>query len=191
VDKRETDQFYIVSAMAVIVLAISVWAFVMSLHTGAAGGVVDHSASESSKTADTSKAQETTLDTEAMAQAAIEEISFDTELTKMEDSVVESMISTASDDTKVELYMGEGTCADELLFVTVAKEGDLDGEIEAVQKHLTEMQQSFEDYLPKEAKKIDNAVILQSGLYIVACVSGDKDSTRKVLEEQLKGSTAQ
>ena len=48
-------------------------------------------------------------------------------------------------------------------------------------------QQSFQDYLPKEAKKIDDAVILQSGKYIVACVSGDKDMAGSVIREQLKG----
>jgi hypothetical protein len=177
--------------MAVIVLGISLWAFVMSLHTQASKGVVDRSLGEDSSKAQTAKETKDTLDVEAIAETILGEISFDTELTKMEDSVVESMISKASEDTKIDLYMGEGTCADELLFITVADDSDLEGEIEALQNHLTEMQQSFQDYLPKEAKKIDDAVILQRGHYIVACVSGDKDNTKKVLEEQLKGKEAQ
>jgi 2-C-methyl-D-erythritol 4-phosphate cytidylyltransferase len=63
----------------------------------------------------------------------------------------------------------------------------LDGEVEALKNHLSEMQQSFQDYLPKEAKKIDDAVILQWGRYVVACVSGDKDNAKKVLTEQMEG----
>ena len=105
----------------------------------------------------------------------------------MEDSVAQSMITTASENTRTELYMGEGTSADELLIVTVEDEDQMDQEIENVQKHLTDMRQSFQDYLPKEAKKIDDAVILQSGKYIVACVSGDKDTAGSVIREQLKG----
>ena len=105
----------------------------------------------------------------------------------MDDSVTQSMITTASDKTKVVLYMGEGTSADELLIMTVNDESRMDPEIENVQQHLTDMQQSFQDYLPKEAKKIDDAVILQSGKYIVACVCSDKDTAGSVIREQLKG----
>lgn len=185
-EKKEQDQFYVVSVMAVIVLAISLWAFSMNLHTEASGGVVDHSTGGSSTKAETSKGTGDTLDVGTVAQKVLKEISFDTELTEMEDSVVESMISKASEDTTIDMYMGEGTCADELVFITVADDSDLDGEIAALQNHLTEMQQSFQDYLPKEAKKIEDAVILQRGHYIVACVSGDKDNAKKVLKEQME-----
>jgi hypothetical protein len=187
VEKKEKDHFCAAVVMAVIVLGISVWAFVMNLHTEAAGGVVDKSGTRDVSATETSKGQDGTLDVDAIAQTAIEKISFDTELAKMEDSVVESMITKASEDTQIDLYMGEGTCADELLFITVADESDLDGEVEALKNHLSEMQQSFQDYLPKEAKKIDDAVILQWGRYVVACVSGDKDNAKKVLTEQMEG----
>jgi hypothetical protein len=185
-DTKERRQFCAVVVMAGIVLGISLWAFIMSLHTEASGGVTDKSTVGDSTTQASGETGDA-LDVEAIAAAAMEEISFDTELTRMQDSVVESMISTASEDTRVDLYMGEGTCADELLFVTVADDSDLDGEIEVVQNHLAEMQQSFQDYLPKEAKKIDDAVLLQKGRYIVACVSGDRDKAKKVLKEQLEG----
>ena len=136
---------------------------------------------------DKAKQADGTLDTGAFAGTVIKKVDFDTKLEKMEDSVAQSMITTASENTRTELYMGEGTSADELLIVTVEDEDQMDQEIENVQKHLTDMRQSFQDYLPKEAKKIDDAVILQSGKYIVACVSGDKDTAGSVIREQLKG----
>ena len=57
----------------------------------------------------------------------------------MDDSVTQSMITTASDKTKVVLYMGEGTSADELLIMTVNDESRMDPEIENVQQHLTDL----------------------------------------------------
>lgn len=183
---KERGQLYTVMGLAVIVLAISVWAFVMNLHTQAQGGIVDQSPSSGQDGTRETKKADAALDLEKLAEAVLAEVSFDTELTRMEDSVVGSMITTASEDTGVILYMGEGTCADELLIVTVSDSDQLDAEIESVQKHLNDMQQSFQDYLPKEAKKINDAVILQSRNYIVACVSGDQETARSVLEEQLK-----
>lgn len=185
VENRDKGQFYMVTALAVVVLAISVWAFIQGVRQPGKGGVVQTSLP--GKEISQEKKQETkkTLDTTALAQAVLTEVTFETELTQMDASVTESMITTLDENTKIELYMGEGTCSDELLILTAADSKSVDKEVESVQKHLTDMQQSFQDYLPKEAKKIDDAVILQMKNYIVACVSSDKDKAKKVIEEQL------
>ncbi len=184
--KKEARQFYSVVILAVIVLAISVWAFVQGVTAPGQPGIAQSDMSGKETKPEKETAEEKPLDTEALAKEALKNISFDTELTMMEPSVVESMIVTAGEDTKVQLYMGEGTCADELLIITAAGESEIEAEIESVQQHLSDMQQSFQDYLPKEAKKIDDAVILQTRNYIVACVTSDAENAKKVLEEQLK-----
>lgn len=187
--EKDKRSFYILLACGVIMLAVSVWAFRMEtgMSRTVSADVEDKGfhAGETQKDTETKSSQK--LDTDAFAETVLEKVAFDTKLEKMDSSVAQSMISTAVDDTEIELYMGEGTSADELLIVTVKDESQMEQEIENVQKHLTDMQQSFQDYLPKEAKKINDAVILQSGRYIVACVSGDKDKAADVIREQLKG----
>ena len=186
---KEKKQLYILLACGVLALAVSIWAFRMEKSTGmmVSAEIEDRSLPSGQDDKDKEKQADGTLDTGAFASTVIKKVDFDTKLEKMEDSVAQSMITTASENTRTELYMGEGTSADELLIVTVEDEDQMDQEIENVQKHLTDMRQSFQDYLPKEAKKIDDAVILQSGKYIVACVSGDKDTAGSVIREQLKG----
>jgi len=186
---KEKKQLYILLACGVLALAVSIWAFRMEKSTGmmVSAEIEDRSLPSGRDDKDKAKQADGTLDTGAFASTVIKKVDFDTKLEKMEDSVAQSMITTASENTRTELYMGEGTSADELLIVTVEDEDQMDQEIENVQKHLTDMRQSFQDYLPKEAKKIDDAVILQSGKYIVACVSGDKDTAGSVIREQLKG----
>lgn len=186
---KEKKPLYILLACSVLALAVSVWAFRMEMGSGTvvSADIEDRSFTSGQDDGDQLKQADSTLDTKAFASTVIKKVAFDTKLEKMDDSVAQSMITTASEDTSTELYMGEGTSADELLIVTVEDESQMDQEIENVQKHLTDMQQSFQDYLPKEAKKIDDAVILQSGKYIVACVSGDKDTAGSVIREQLKG----
>lgn len=186
---KEKKQLYILLACGVLALAVSIWAFRMEKSTGmmVSAEIEDRSFTSGQDDKDKAKRADGTLDTGAFAGTVIKKVDFDTKLEKMEDSVAQSMITTASENTRTELYMGEGTSADELLIVTVEDEDQMDQEIENVQKHLTDMRQSFQDYLPKEAKKIDDAVILQSGKYIVACVSGDKDTAGSVIREQLKG----
>lgn len=186
---KEKKQLYVLLVCGVLALAVSIWAFRMEKYTGTMmpAEIEDRSFDSGQDMGDQTKQADSTLDTKKLAGTVINKVNFDTKLEKMDDSVAQSMITTSSEDTGIELYMGEGTSADELLIVTVEDEGQMDQEIENVQKHLTDMQQSFQDYLPKEAKKIDDAVILQSGKYIVACVSGDKDTAGSVIREQLKG----
>ncbi len=186
---KEKKQLMILLVCGVLMLAVSFWAFRMEISAGTvvSADIEDRSFTSGDDGKDKENAETAALDTKAFARTVIEKVDFDTKLERMDDSVAQSMITVSSEDTKTDLYMGEGTSADELLIVTVKDRDRMDQEIENVQKHLTDMQQSFQDYLPKEAKKIDDAVILQSGKYIVACVSGDKDTAGSVIREQLKG----
>lgn len=183
---KEKGQFYFVLALAIAVLLISIWAFMQEIYAAPQEDVVQRNMP--GKEAGREKEKESTelVDTKTLIDTALSEITFETELTLMDDTVAESMITTSDDGTKIQLYMGEGTCSDELLVMTSRDSDSIKKEVENVQKHLTDMQQSFQDYLPKEAKKIDDAVILQGKNCIIACVSADKDRAKSILEEQLK-----
>lgn len=186
-EKQGNGQQMVLILMSAAVLIISIWAFMQSIHVGAGEGVVQTTLSggEISDTNGVGK-QTTELDVEALVQAVLEGVSFDTELAEQDAAVVDSMVMKAVEDTEVMLYIGDGTCADELLIIAAADTESAKQEIDSVQQHLTDMQQSFRDYLPKEAKKIDDAVILQKGRYIVACVCGDREQAKKIIEERLK-----
>ena len=48
------------------------------------------------------------------------------------------------------------------------------------------MKKSFEDYLPNEAKKIDKAVIIRCGSYLIACVTSDYEKAKDVITKAIK-----
>lgn len=95
----------------------------------------------------------------------------------MDDSVVEGIVSLQK-DSKAALYMGEGTYSDEVLVVTASSEEKAKKDQGAVEQHLKEMKHSFEDYIPKQADKIENAVIIRCGKYVVACVTDDYETAQ-------------
>ena len=55
-----------------------------------------------------------------------------------------------------------------------------------VRKHFEDMKKSFEDYLPNEAKKIDKAVIIRCGSYLIACVTSDYEKAKDVITKAIK-----
>ena len=78
--------------------------------------------------------------------------------------------------------MGNGTYADSFGIFTLADAEAAKGALETVQTYLTDLQDSYQDYLPAEADKIANAVVLQKGRYVVFCVSPDAETMRETIE---------
>ena len=88
--------------------------------------------------------------------------------------------------TKLQIYLGNGTYADELIVMTGKSEKDARENQQHVRKHFEDMKKSFEDYLPNEAKKIDKAVIIRCGSYLIACVTSDYEKAKDVITKAIK-----
>ena len=43
------------------------------------------------------------------------------------------------------------------------------------------MRKSFESYIPEQAKKISDALIIRSGCYIAVCVTTDTDTAKEII----------
>ena len=82
--------------------------------------------------------------------------------------------------------MGNGTYSDELVVMTALSEEDAKQNQKNAETHLSEMQKQFKDYIPKEAKKIDSAVKVRCGCYVVVCVTNDAETAKKTIDTFLK-----
>lgn len=125
------------------------------------------------------------IDTEKLAQKVLDRVSFDVELEKLEDSVAEAMI-TVAEGTSLQVYMGNGTHADELVIMTAMSEEDAKVNQTNAETHLAEMRKQFAEYLPEEVKKLDQAVQIRTGSYVIVCVTADADTAKKTIDAFLK-----
>lgn len=137
------------------------------------------------RVSDNSKNAGKTLDVNALVQKVEKEVQFESKLEKLDDSVASGMVKTAS-GTGLQIYLGNGTYADELIVMTGKSEKDAKENQQNVKKHFEDMKKSFEDYLPKEANKIDKAVIIRCGSYIIACVTADYENAKDVITKAIK-----
>lgn len=122
-----------------------------------------------------------TIDTDKLIEALLEKVIFEAELDELDESVAEGMIDTATGSV-LKAYMGNGTYADEIVVITAKNETDAKTNQEYVQKHLQEMKEQFLDYIPKEAKKIENAVQIRCGCYVIVCVTSDYETAQDTIE---------
>ena len=138
-----------------------------------------------SNTAKTEKVYDNSKNVDALVQKVQKEVQFESDLEKLDDSVANGMVKTAT-GTKLQIYLGNGTYADELIVMTGKSEKDARENQQHVRKHFEDMKKSFEDYLPNEAKKIDKAVIIRCGSYLIACVTSDYEKAKDVITKAIK-----
>ena len=118
------------------------------------------------------------LDVDALVRDLLGKVIFDTELKKLDDTVAEGMI-TAESGTKLQVYM------DEIVIMTAKNEADAKKNQENAKTHLEEMKTMFQDYIPKEAKKIEDAISIQSGNYVIVCITSDVNTADKIIKSAI------
>lgn len=174
--KKDNGRFWAVAAMAAFVILISGWGG-MNL-----ASQLGKESSPKASAVPQATASGHIIDIKVLTKHLLEETEFDTKLERMEDSVAAGMVETEKGST-LELYMGSGTSSDELVVITASDEAAAEKNQAAVETHFKEMKKSFEDYIPEQAKKIEDAVIVRCGCYVVACVTKDADTAREMIIE--------
>lgn len=184
--KQEACRFYACVAMAVFVLFVmgfGVCGLVRALNN--AGEMAALVPAQGERVEDNTANEGKTLDVDKLVSTVLDNVTFEAELNPLEDSVASGMIAT-TEGTDLKVYMGNGTFADELVVMTALSEEDAKQNQKYAGAHLSEMQKQFQDYIPKEAKKIDSAVKVRCGCYVIVCVTSDAKAAKKVIENFIK-----
>ncbi len=108
----------------------------------------------------------------------IESDIFESELNQVEKNIVVN--SYRISDKNIEVicgYMGDGASAEEIVVLKGSK-GDVK---ELTEEYIKNKGNSYRDYLPVEADKVDNAIIKQSGSITIVCICKDKKSAENII----------
>ncbi len=127
------------------------------------------------------------IDTKALAQELQDSKVFSGKLELIDESATSFMVQ-AEEGTKVELYMGQdGSKADELLIMTGEDASSTEANKKAAETHAKDIAASFEDYIPEEAAKADDAVLVDQDKYVVLCIANDTDAAKEIINRYLSG----
>lgn len=172
----------VISMMGIFLLVTSGWGVTQMVKAvNTRGQMTTYEEVQSiKKIEDNSKNVGKTIDVDGLIEKVLNKVVFEAELNKLDDSVAEGMVQT-TEGTKLQFYVGNGTYADELLVMTAKSEKDAKENQENAKMHLTETRQAFQDYIPKEAEKIDKAVSIRCGCYVIVCVTADYETAEKTI----------
>lgn len=126
-------------------------------------------------------------DAKTIGKELATKVSYEDEMTEM-DLETASMIINLSDVNVVDsaVYESTGATAEEIVVLKCASSDDAKKASEAFKTRVAEQKESFRDYVPEELTKLDAAVIATAGDFAVLSVSGDADTAKKVISDNLK-----
>lgn len=128
------------------------------------------------------------VDVPKMAESLAEEVTFTDELSKIDDAMLEILYPAAIKDlvNSYSIYVGSGATAEEIA-VFEAKDADSVKQLQSIlEEHVKSQISSFEDYIPEEVKRLENAIVQVGGSYAVLCVTEDVDTAQSVIDRYLK-----
>lgn len=125
------------------------------------------------------------IDAKALADTLASEVTYEDSLEVLDEEVA-GVYFELEDDVTTSLYMGSGSTAEEVAVFAASDEETAKKQLSHVQDFLDDQKESFQDYIPEEAKRIDDAVLVQRGKYVILCVSADSAKAEEIIEEAFK-----
>lgn len=175
-----------IGVMGVFVVFVMGWGICQTVKViNTADQTTEETVQPIKKIEDNSENAGKTFDVDELIQKILDHVAFEVELNKLDDTVAEGMVET-TEGTRLQIYMGNGTFADELLVMTAKNETDAKKNREYAAAHLEETKSAFRAYLPKEAEKIENAVSIRCGCYVIVCVTSDYETAEQTINSMIK-----
>lgn len=120
-----------------------------------------------------------------ITERLLTEIAYNDELSQMDASLFDYLYSDvdAENLTEYSIYIGSGATSEEVATFSCTDENAAKATEEALRSHVAEQKEGFEGYIPEEAARLDNAVLIRRGKYVFLSVSGDPEKAKKIINE--------
>lgn len=125
-----------------------------------------------------------TLNEEELANKLLEGIEFDCTMYQVQEDSIGDFLTVDNAEKQI-LYMGNGAYADSIGIFTFTDASSAEAAAVTVDGYLSDLKDSFQDYLPEEAAEIEAAATVQKGRYVVFCVSPDAEKALAMIEESI------
>ena len=125
------------------------------------------------------------IDIDALAADLTAGIVFDDEMSLIDDGMI-PMIYNADVYEDAVLYMGSGATAEEIAVFECENETRAKGALDEAKSHIESQIISYEGYIPEEVQRLEQAVVLQEGRYVIVAVTADPAAAEKIIDNYLK-----
>ena len=126
-----------------------------------------------------------TIDINELSKDIIENIKFEDELNKVNNETA-SKLYEINNFTYQAVYMSSGATAEEIAIFEFENKEECKIALEKANKRINEQKQNFKEYMPKEMKKLENAIIKNKDKYLIVCITNNGEDIEKILNKYIK-----
>lgn len=106
---------------------------------------------------------------------------FNNDIYKLEDSSLSYMYELA-DGVSASVYASSGATADEVAVFEAPDEDTAQQQLEIAKTHIDERTAAYASYMPDEVTKLNSAIVVREGRYVIVCVCSDYDAAQAVID---------
>lgn len=122
------------------------------------------------------------LNMEELVSALLEDISYEDKLSQLDTEMVTNYITLESEVEAV-MYMGSGATAESVAVFEAPDSETAQAQKANVEDFLQDQKDAFRAYKPEEAKRIEEAVLITEGNYVILSVSGDSEQAQEIIAQ--------
>ncbi len=124
-----------------------------------------------------------TADVTATADKLKSDISFDDELIELEGEKIQKIMGISEDKyTSCKIYISSsGATPEEIACFEAADEAAADEIKSALETRIEAQKNTFTDYNPEQAPKLDSPVLKVDGTCVYLCISGDNSKAEEII----------
>lgn len=127
------------------------------------------------------------FDTDSAVEQLMSAGIFDENLTEVSSSVTQKRLSLSEEDVEsCTAYAGTKAVVDEIVLVKTSSAEASEKVKAAFDKHIETQKKSYSSYRPDEVPKLDSAVIVSEGGYVILVVSKDSGKAQSIVKGCLK-----
>lgn len=131
------------------------------------------------------KEKNVTIDITKLADDIMQNIKFEDEMNKANNNTIEKLYNINNEINQV-VYMSSGATAEEIAIFEFADKEECKEAIEKANKRIEEQKQSFKAYMPKEMKKLEEAIINTKENYLMIFITDNQNGVQEILNKYIK-----
>ena len=124
---------------------------------------------------------------DSLAEAVVSSLEFEDELMKIDNEMAYYIHDVADEVKDTVVYLGSGATAEEVAVFEAKNKAAMKELKEEIADYIDDKREEYENYIPKEVARINKAVIVEKGNYLVLCINNDNEKTRSFIESYFKG----
>lgn len=125
------------------------------------------------------------IDIKELASDIIENVEFEDELNEVNEQIARKLYNIDNALNEI-VYVSSGATAEEIAIFEFETKDDCKKAVNKAKTRIEEQKASFKDYMPKEVKKLDNAIILNKNNYLIICVTNNQKGVEEILDKYIK-----